>query len=45
VKAAVFTRRPVGIKHIGRTFALSDAAEAHAYIEGRGSFGRVVLVP
>lgn len=30
---------------VDRTFALSDAAAAHAYIEGRGSFGRVVLVP
>jgi NADPH2:quinone reductase len=30
---------------IDRTFPLSEAAEAHAYIEGRGSFGRVVLVP
>lgn len=31
--------------HIDRTFALADAAEAHAYIESRKAFGRVVLVP
>ena len=30
---------------IDRRFALSDAAEAHAYIESRQAFGRVVLVP
>ncbi|HMO53537.1 MAG TPA: zinc-binding dehydrogenase, partial [Tepidiformaceae bacterium] len=30
---------------IDRTFPLSDAAVAHAYIEGRSSFGRVLLVP
>jgi NADPH2:quinone reductase len=30
---------------VDRTFPLSDAAGAHAYIEGRGSFGRVLLVP
>lgn len=30
---------------IDRTFALSEAAEAHRYIEGRSAFGRVVLVP
>jgi NADPH2:quinone reductase len=30
---------------VDRTFALSDAAEAHAYIESRRAVGRVVLVP
>ncbi|MGH2588644.1 MAG: quinone oxidoreductase family protein [Dehalococcoidia bacterium] len=30
---------------IDRTFPLSEAAEAHAYIESRRAFGRVVLVP
>jgi NADPH2:quinone reductase len=30
---------------IDRTFPLSDAAAAHAYIESRRSFGRVLLVP
>ncbi|MBN9492386.1 zinc-binding dehydrogenase [bacterium] len=30
---------------VDRTFPLSEAAAAHAYIEGRGSFGRVVMVP
>lgn len=30
---------------IDREFALSDAAEAHRYIEGRGAFGRVIMVP
>ncbi|MCH8066738.1 MAG: zinc-binding dehydrogenase [Chloroflexi bacterium] len=30
---------------IDRAFPLSDAAEAHAYIESRQAFGRVVLVP
>ena len=30
---------------IARTYPLSQAAEAHAYIEGRGAVGRVVLVP
>lgn len=28
---------------IDRTFALADAAKAHAYIEGRNAFGRVVM--
>ena len=32
--------RPV----IDRTFALSEAAEAHTYIESRAAFGRVVMV-
>lgn len=31
--------------HIDRTFPLSDAAAAHAYIESRKAVGRVVLVP
>jgi NADPH2:quinone reductase len=30
---------------IDRAFPLSEAAAAHAYIEGRHSFGRVLLVP
>ena len=30
---------------IDRTFPLSEAAAAHAYVEGRAAFGRVVLVP
>ena len=30
---------------IDRTFALSDAAEAHRYIESRAAFGRVIMVP
>lgn len=30
---------------IDRTFSLSEAAAAHAYIEGRRAFGRVLLVP
>ena len=30
---------------VDRTYPLADAAAAHAYIESRRSFGRVVLVP
>ena len=30
---------------IDRTYPLSDAAGAHAYIESRQAFGRVLLVP
>jgi len=30
---------------IDRTFPLTDAAEAHAYIESRHAFGRVLLIP
>ena len=30
---------------IDRRFALSEAAEAHAYIESRQAVGRVTLVP
>ena len=30
---------------IDRTFPLSEAEEAHAYIESRQSFGRVLLIP
>ena len=30
---------------IDRTFPLSQAAEAHAYIEGRSAVGRVLLIP
>jgi NADPH:quinone reductase len=31
--------------HIDRTFPLAEAAAAHAYIESRQAFGRVVLTP
>jgi NADPH2:quinone reductase len=30
---------------VDRTFPLADAASAHAYMESRQAFGRVVLVP
>jgi len=30
---------------VDRTFPLSEAAAAHAYLEDRKAFGRVVLVP
>ena len=30
---------------VDRTFPLAEAAAAHAYIEDRQAFGRVVLVP
>jgi NADPH2:quinone reductase len=30
---------------IDRTFSLAEAADAHAYLESRQAFGRVVLVP
>ena len=30
---------------VDRTFPLAEAASAHAYIESRASFGRVLLVP
>ena len=30
---------------VDRTYPLSDAAEAHAYIESRQAVGRVVLIP
>ena len=30
---------------IDRTYKLSEAAAAHAYIESRKQFGRVVLIP
>jgi NADPH:quinone reductase len=30
---------------IDRKFALSEAAAAHAYVEGRSAFGRVVMLP
>lgn len=30
---------------IDRTFPLAEAAEAHAYVESRASFGRVLLIP
>ncbi len=30
---------------VDKRFALSDAAAAHAYIESRAAFGRVVLIP
>ncbi len=30
---------------IDRAYPLAEAAEAHAYIESRRAFGRVLLVP
>jgi len=30
---------------VDKQFPLRDAAAAHAYIEGRSAFGRVVLIP
>jgi NADPH2:quinone reductase len=30
---------------IDRTFSLAEAAAAHAYIESRQAFGRVLLIP
>ena len=30
---------------IARTFPLAEAAAAHAYIESRQAFGRVVMTP
>ena len=30
---------------VDRTYPLSEAAAAHAYIESRQAFGRVVLIP
>ena len=30
---------------VDRTYPLSEAAAAHAYIESRHAFGRVVLIP
>jgi NADPH2:quinone reductase len=30
---------------VDRVFPLSEAAAAHAYIESRAAFGRVVMVP
>jgi len=30
---------------VDRTFPLADAAAAHAYVESRAAFGRVVMVP
>ena len=30
---------------LDRSFALSEASEAHAYIESRAAFGRVLLIP
>ena len=31
--------------HIGKTFALADAADAHRYLESRQSTGKLVLIP
>jgi NADPH2:quinone reductase len=31
--------------HIGKTFALADAADAHRYLESRRSTGKLVLLP
>ena len=30
---------------VDRRFPLSEAAQAHAYIESRQAFGRVLLIP
>jgi NADPH:quinone reductase len=30
---------------VDRTYPLADAAAAHAYLESRQAFGRVLLVP
>jgi NADPH2:quinone reductase len=30
---------------VDRTFPLSEAAAAHAFLESRQAFGRVVLIP
>ena len=30
---------------IDRRFALAEAAEAHAHVESRNAFGRVLLIP
>jgi len=30
---------------IDRTYPLAEAAAAHAYIESRAAFGRVLLIP
>jgi NADPH2:quinone reductase len=30
---------------IDRTYPLAEAADAHRYIESRGAFGRVLLIP
>jgi NADPH2:quinone reductase len=45
--ADLFDRVAGGELHvqIARTFPLAEAAEAHAYIESRQAFGRVVLTP
>ena len=34
-----------GAAPIDRTYPLSEAAAAHAYIESRKAFGRVLLIP
>lgn len=31
--------------HIGRVFSLSEAAEAHRQLEGRGTSGKILLIP
>ena len=31
--------------HIDQTFQLSDVAEAHRYLEGRKSKGKILLIP
>jgi NADPH:quinone reductase len=31
--------------HIGKTFELAEAADAHRYLESRQSTGKLVLIP
>ena len=41
---AAFARRPPGLEPmVDRTFVLSDAAEAHRYLESNRAFGKVIL--
>jgi NADPH2:quinone reductase len=45
--SALLDRVAAGELHVvvDRTFPLSEAADAHRYIESRQAFGRVLLVP
>jgi len=44
-KLISYYRRGEVRPHVDRTFPLSDAAEAHAYMQTRQSVGKVILVP